>query len=274
MTYFLYFVSMSSIRRIAIIGLGWLGEPLAKELSKGGYIVSGTTTRQDKVERLQSEGILAEQWIFDTANPEAPSCLAGAEIVLITLPPRRAYSTWLAALAFLAEKAALNALLIYTGSTGVYRGRESAGPGMAKEGDEIPDSPLARAEAIISNSGHPYLIFRLAGLVGGDRNPARFLAGKTDVKGGDAPVNLAHRSDVISAIRLALDKEIHNEIINICSDEHPLKKDFYPTLASKNGMTPPQFDATDTGKGYQVDNGKMKSLLGLHLKYPDPYQFE
>jgi nucleoside-diphosphate-sugar epimerase len=272
--YFTYFVAMSSLKRIAIIGLGWLGEPLAKELSEAGYAVSGTTTRQDKVARLQSEGIPAEQWIFDSSNAQVPVCLDGADIVLITLPPRRAYDTWLEALAFLSEKAAASALLIYTGSTGVYRGTESVHISKAGEGDEIPDSPLARAESVIRHSGHPYLIFRLAGLVGGERNPARFLAGKVDVKGGEAHVNLVHRVDVIRAIMLALEKAIVNETMNICSDEHPIKKDFYPALAIRNGMTPPQFDPADTQKGYQVDNSKMKSLLGIHLKYPDPYHFE
>jgi nucleoside-diphosphate-sugar epimerase len=272
--HFAYFAAMSSLKRIAIIGLGWLGEPLAKELCQAGYAVSGTTTRQDKVERLQAEGISAEQWVFDSSNPTVPACMEGAEIVLITLPPRRTYDTWLEALAFLSEKAAPNALLIYTGSTGVYRSAESKHISIAREDDDIPDSPLARAEAIISNSGHSYLIFRLAGLVGGERNPARFLAGKVDVKGGEAPINLVHRVDVIRAIMLALEKAIVNETINICSDEHPIKKDFYPALAIRNGMTPPQFDPADTQKGYQVDNSKMKSLLGIALKYPDPFQFE
>jgi nucleoside-diphosphate-sugar epimerase len=265
---------MSSLKHIAIIGLGWLGEPLAKALSESGYAVSGTTTCQDKVSRLQSQGFMAEQWAYDSSNPVVPACLEGAEIVLITLPPRRAYDSWLAALAFLVKKTATKALLIYTGSTGVYRGSEGEQIRFAREEDEIQDTPLARAESIFRHSSHPYLIFRLAGLAGGERNPARFLTGKVGVRGGQAPVNLVHRADVVCAIRLAIERKIQNEIINVCSDGHPLKKDFYPAIAIRSGMTPPQFDSDDTEIGYQVDNSKMKNLLGIHLKYPDPYYFE
>jgi len=265
---------MGSFNKIAIVGLGWLGEPLAMELIKIGYTVSGTTTGAEKAERLCTNGISAEQWSFDFNDPMPPQCLKDADVVIITLPPRRHHEVWLEALAFLSSKAEPQAHLIYTGSTGVYRRTTAENISNATEEDEIPDSPLARAESIIRRSGRPYLVFRLAGLVGGERNPARFLAGKLDVKGGEAPVNLVHREDVIRAITLAIEKDIVQETINICSDEHPLKKDFYPALAIRNGLKPPKFDLTDTQKGYRVDNRKMKSLLGMDLKYPDPYHFE
>jgi nucleoside-diphosphate-sugar epimerase len=261
------------MKKIAIIGLGWLGYPLAQAFTAAGYEVSGTTTSPGKADSFRKEGIYTEVWAFDEGSNTAPKCLASADIAIITLPPRKNYLIWLQALRTVCSGASANALLIYTSSTGVYR-NQTTSSFIATEDIEIGESPLAIAEEILKNSGKNYLIFRLAGLAGGGRNPARFLAGKINIKGGLSPVNLVHQTDVVQAIMLSIQADIRNEIFNVCSDEHPLKKDYYPDMAKKYGFPVPQFDVTDQSSGYTVSNIKIKQQTGLCLKYPHPFNFE
>ena len=51
-------------------------------------------------------------------------------------------------------------------------------------------------------------VIRFAGLFGYDRNPGRFLAGRKEVRNGEAPVNLIHRDDCINIIELVIEKNI------------------------------------------------------------------
>ena len=39
-------------QKISIVGLGWLGLPLAVQLQKRGYAINGSTTTLDKLEVL------------------------------------------------------------------------------------------------------------------------------------------------------------------------------------------------------------------------------
>jgi len=48
---------MTKLKTISILGCGWLGFPLAKELMNDGYFVRGATTSADKLKNLESEGI-------------------------------------------------------------------------------------------------------------------------------------------------------------------------------------------------------------------------
>ncbi len=76
-------------KHIAILGLGWLGEPLALELHKQGFSIHGSTTRLSKLKTLSKhpfytgriqiseEGILGD---WDTF-------IADADILIINIPP-------------------------------------------------------------------------------------------------------------------------------------------------------------------------------------------
>ena len=49
--------------KIAIIGCGWLGLPLAKKLIKENFIVKGSTTSKEKISVLKTEKI--EPFLID-----------------------------------------------------------------------------------------------------------------------------------------------------------------------------------------------------------------
>ncbi|WP_238531699.1 NAD(P)-binding domain-containing protein [Nitritalea halalkaliphila] len=47
------------MKKIGIIGFGWLGEPLGHHLKEAGYTVVGSCTSEQKKERLWADGLHA-----------------------------------------------------------------------------------------------------------------------------------------------------------------------------------------------------------------------
>src|SRR5690606_20752950 len=75
--------------RISIVGLGWLGEPLAKYLLLRGYEVQGSTTTSEKANLLKEKGITAYPF-FLNPGPEGEGweSLFFSDILIINIPPR------------------------------------------------------------------------------------------------------------------------------------------------------------------------------------------
>lgn len=256
-----------------IVGYGWLGQPLGMALQKEGYLVSGTCRSAEKQLLLAENNLLAEQWEFDPTQPVVPVACADTDVLIITLPPGGNYANWHAAIHLLCAAVRQDATIIFTSTTGVYRMGLEDGMAVATEDWILKDNPLLEAEQVVQASARPYVILRLAGLAGGERRASRFLAGRKGIKAPKAPVNLVHRQDVIQAISACIARGITNHVINICSDLHPTKQDYYTAMANRAGLEPPQFEQGEES-GYVVDNRKMKELLGIQLSFPNPFDFE
>ena len=46
------------MKTISLLGCGWLGLPLAKQLIEKGYTVKGTTTTEDRMSVLECAGVV------------------------------------------------------------------------------------------------------------------------------------------------------------------------------------------------------------------------
>ena len=53
------------MKKVSIIGLGWLGEATGLLLQKQGYPVIGSSTRSEKVELLREKGLDAIHFALD-----------------------------------------------------------------------------------------------------------------------------------------------------------------------------------------------------------------
>jgi nucleoside-diphosphate-sugar epimerase len=113
-------------------------------------------------------------------------------------------------------------------------------------------------------------VVRLGGLYGADRNPARFLAGRTDVARPEAPVNLIHRDDAVGAFLALIEQDVRGEVVNACADEHPTRREFYGRAARAMGLEPPTFDASDPATGKVVSSRKLTDRIGYQFRHPDP----
>lgn len=96
------------------------------------------------------------------------------------------------------------------------------------------------------------------------------MAGRHDIPGGDNPVNLVSGEDVVEAMVRLITEEVTGEVFNICSDEHPTRRDFYTSEAEKFGLPAPGFLPGTSGDAKIVLAEKIKRRLAISWKHPDP----
>ena len=268
------------MKKVAIVGLGWLGMPLALSLTARGWQVTGSKTTQDGVEAARMCGIesyplrLEPELICDADDLDA---LMNVDALVITLPARRAgpgEEFYLQAMQEIVDSALAHRIprIIFTSSTSVYGNFN----GTAKEG--TPRNPVTASGRVLKDledwlhnlPGTSVDILRLAGLVGPGRHPGRFFAGKT-APDGQHGVNLVHLEDVIGAITLLLQAPKGGHIYNICAPLHPARSTFYPAMARQLDLPAPQFlDASQNDKGKIIDGSRITKELGFDYQYPDP----
>jgi nucleoside-diphosphate-sugar epimerase len=95
-------------------------------------------------------------------------------------------------------------------------------------------------------------ILRFGGLIGGGRHPGKSMQGKTGLKGRRWPVNLLHQADAVGFTLAVLENRIRHELINVVSDEHRSREEFYGSFAS--------FDATDESSREAISNSRAKEI--------------
>jgi nucleoside-diphosphate-sugar epimerase len=272
---------------VSILGCGWLGHPLGRRLVDRGVSVRGSTTTPDKVDRLRADGIDPVLLTLDPdlAGDDAGSLFQSPVLVLNVPPPRGVDDkrTYHRRQVEAVRDAALDGAvewILFASSTGVYPnveqtvteadvppGRPDALPGPRRSTGEA----LLEVEALLmETSGLDATIVRLGGLYGGDRNPGRFLAGRTDVGRPDAPVNLIHRDDAVGVVLALLEQNVRGEVVNACAPEHPTRKAFYVRAAEASGLEPPRFDDADTTAGKRVSARKLREQIGYTFRHPDP----
>ncbi|WP_051536807.1 hypothetical protein [Shewanella marina] len=157
--------------------------------------------------------------------------------------------------------------IIFISSTAVY-----ADAGVMTEQDAVNDSPkqqvLLQAEQLFL--AYPQtVVLRFAGLIGPKRHPGRFFAGKQNISGANACVNLVHQADCIGAVKLLLTRPMVSQVYNLVAPMHPTKETFYTAACLHMGLAAPQFNETVvTDK--QVDGSLITKELGFVYQFEDP----
>jgi len=232
--------------RIALIGLGWLGMPLAQELQSRGYRLTVSSRNEEKLTYIEAQG-----WIplnfnsLSTPNLSEKNTenLKDIQHVIITLPPTT-FKENEALLNILLEKFDPSCQVIYTSSTGIY-------PNENRQYDESSvietSSLLGDLEQKIKERSH-YCILRLAGLIGPNRHPVKFLLKQETRENGAAVVNLIHQKDVIQAIVSCISQEKNQAIYNVCYPEHPTRAEYYNKAAQFYYQQEITFNRGEKGK--------------------------
>lgn len=267
--------------KIGIIGLGWFGVPLAQHLAQS-YEVCGSKSSERAVLELRSEGLeahclkLAPHW---EATEAASVALLNVDTMVLNIPPGMRSGGepeyYLKQMKSVLEK--LNdspvAHLIFVSSTGVFGDEQ-----ISVDEDTLPEPSgksgevLREAEALFSGQFKGRTtILRPAGLIGGERHPVRYLAGRNEVKGRLHPVNLIHRIDLISLTEAIIGREAEgNEVFHAVAQGHPSKEEYYTKAAIAKGLNPPTFDFTDESPGKTVKGEKSKTILGVSFQFDHP----
>ncbi len=264
---------------VSILGCGWLGVALGKHLRNRKFSVKGSVTSPEKFGQLRTSGIVPYRIELNENNVEVDDpTFFETDVLIISIPPRRIdgiariFPTQIAQLIPIILKSGIQKV-IFISSTSVYPENLKT----AHENDVVyPDKESGKACLAAENllnhlTDFETTILRFGGLIGADRNPARFLL-KSARPVANIPVNLIHQDDCIGIIDAILEKDLWGETLNACCPEHPLKKDFYGKAAQISGLPAPQI--SDEPEAYKiVDSSKLKRLLKYKFKYPSPMDY-
>ncbi|WP_439181650.1 SDR family oxidoreductase [Carboxylicivirga taeanensis] len=255
-------------KSISILGCGWLGLPLAKQLYSQGWQVKGSTTSSAKLEVLKNNGL--SPFLIDLKDPKTlQSDFFQADYLVINIPPTKVFRQVEAyqPLVRFIEEADLSKL-IFVSSTSVYPSKGQ----IACESDTetIADgiNALLDIERLFQRASFQTTIVRFGGLVGGERYPGRFFTSDKAVNGAQQPINLIHLDDCIRLIEAIIEKDCFPGVLNGVADSHPSKEEFYTLAAQLAGREVPTF-ITDDSMSKLVSNQRSKDLLGFELKHPD-----
>jgi len=266
----------ASLPTVAVLGCGWLGLPLARALVAAGHPVHGSTTTPGQLLTLRDVGIrpyllrLAPT-LSATDADTLQAMLQGVEILILNVPPTRgagsqeAYPGVVRLVAEAAESAGVRHVLLVS-STGVYPDEPRLMYEPDAQATQDAPTPLLQAEAPFQHANHT--VVRLAGLMGPGRPPGRFLAGRTGVAHGEAPVNMIHLHDCVGLLTGVLEQQLWGYTFNASAASHPTRRTFYTAAATRLHLQPPTFQEETTG-GKQIDSSLIRRLTGYQFRHDD-----
>jgi nucleoside-diphosphate-sugar epimerase len=277
--------------QISILGCGWLGLPLAKALIANGFSVKGSTTSEGKISGLKALGIDAFLITLSAVEGELDSkritggienFLHGSKTLIIDIPPqlrgknsnsstandpstslRKPFVEKIKTLIPYIEKSTIENVL-FVSSTSVYG---EANGTITEESIAKPDTEsgkqLLETEALLQNNPNfKTTILRFGGLVGEDRNPIKFLAGKENLDNPETPINFIHQEDCIGIILKIIATNSWNEIYNGISSFHPTRETYYTKRATELALPLPRFDHSKPSNGKLILSDKVENVLG------------
>ncbi|MCZ8332452.1 MAG: NAD(P)H-binding protein [Flavobacterium sp.] len=265
---------------ISILGCGWLGFPLAKSLLKKGFSVKGSTTTLEKISVLENARIDTFQIVLseEEISGEIDAFLFNSQILIIDIPPKlrgNSNENFVAKIQNLIpfiEKSSVTKV-IFVSSTAVYSDDISIDL-ITEETIPNPETEsgkqLLEAEKVLQNNlNFKTTIIRFGGLIGEDRHPIKFLAGRENLENPDGPINLIHQLDCIGILEGILEKNCFGEIFNAVAPFHPSRKVYYSKKAQELNLPLPKFDESKPSVGKTISSEKVSTVLGYEFQRPE-----
>lgn len=265
------------MNKIGIIGLGWLGKPLAVDLQNTGFEVKGTTTTFSKKKELIREGFVTYQLKVepDALQGEVEAFFEDVDTLLVAIPPKVPMDdafTFISTMKTLISHFSSYSIqrLIYISTTSVFEDREDL-PMYTEfsipNATSLKAKQLIEVEHLILNIPKiPSVVIRFGGLVGEKRHPVHHLTGKNQLPNSASPVNLIHLQDCIMLIRAVIEKRVYNQVLHGVSSIGYTKADFYRKAAQKRGLKPPEF-LSYGGIGKKISASYTEELLQIKLNH-------
>lgn len=259
------------VKSVSILGAGWLGWPLAEVLSADGWHIKASSSKAEKLERMRNHGWTAVH--IDAHSVIAiPEEFWGDVLVLCFPPGRREGSTGYAEQMEKVLQQCPESVekIILISSTSVYPKVN----GDFKESDTLSDADdakaLIKAEQLVLQHSENAVVIRMGGLMGEDRNPARF--GKSKLAGNE-PVNMIHRRDAVALVQYFIEHTKLQGIFNGCASEHPMRRDFYEAGAKALGVETPLLHESETPLLRSINNEKVVRETDFRFQYDQPCAF-
>lgn len=262
---------------VGIIGLGWLGLPLAQHLTALGVDVIGTNTQADKVNTMESLGVKAELLKLPLDGNGFKSQVFTQDVLIVAIPPkikqgRVDYPELIQSVVSAANEHSVKHLILIS-TTAIYNGLlanvDESTP-LSLNGEKV--ALLNQAEQAVTLFKNRHTILRLGGLIGPKRHPGRFMSISRPVRNANHPINLVHQRDVITAICAVIKQNVGSQIFNVVAPSHCTKRWFYQLACEKLAKDLPNFiDGEPEGKC--VLGNKITQLLPFSYQFDDMVQW-
>lgn len=260
---------------VGIIGCGWLGKALAKTLIDDSYVVTVTTQSADKKALLEQQGITTELLSLPTTHIEKKLLVFQQRCLVIAITPQFRqgkvdYPEKVAQLVHLAELGNIKQIILVS-STAIYQG-------LVGEVDESAELDLSIDKVALLNDAEQaamafkgkVVILRLAGLVGDDRHPSKFLQGNRQIIEPHVPVNLIHQRDVIGLMQQIINDDNFVGTYNGVSNTNATKEYYYKAAARALDLPVPNFvDQPSEVVGKKIRANKIREKLSYQFYYDD-----
>ena len=260
-TFKMTFTYYRVLKKVSVLGTGWLGKPLALSFLEEGYSVKASTTTESKVFDLEALGI--ESYLVNIEEYEEFDLFLQSKILIINITSKdvEAYERLIEQIQDSeVEK------VIFISSTSVYPNTNA----VVTEDNQTVQKPLTEIENLFRKD--PYFettIIRFAGLFGPNRHPGNWFRDGRKIPQPDGVVNMIHQEDCINIVHEIIDQSVWGETFNACSNHHPTRREFYTNAKRSLGLDVPDFEETDKPLFKKVSSKKLQEVLGYEFVWDD-----
>ena len=252
------------MEKISILGMGWLGKPLATFLLSKGYTVKGSTTKECKLSDIDRLGV--QSYHVDIEEYEEIDLFLQSDILVVAITPKN-----VAAYERLIEQIQKSSIgkVIFISSTSVYPNTNS----VVTEDTETVQKPLTAIEQCFrENTYFETTILRLAGLFGPNRHPGNWFQGGRMIPQPEGYVNMIHQEDAIAIIHEIIVQNCWNTTLNACSNHHPTRRDFYTNAKLSLGFDNPIFEETERPLYKIISSKRLQATLDYEFIHDDLFK--
>ena len=263
-----------------IFGAGYTAGYLSKTLTEQGWIVYGTTRRQERFDEIAKSG--AHPLLIE--DPAMSERLSACSHVLISAGPSENGDPTLNAYQSVFVENRFE-WVGYVSTTGVYGGTE--GEWVDEDTPLHPTTTRGQQRKLAEEAWSdvpnlPLHIFRLAGIYGPGRGPfSKVKSGKAQrIIKKDQVFSRIHVEDIVQVLSASIAAGTNGGIYNVCDNYPAPPQDVIGYAAELLGLPiPPAIAFEDAnlspmGRSFyaenkRIANERIKSELGVALKYPD-----
>ncbi|HIP30217.1 MAG TPA: hypothetical protein EYG93_01540 [Sulfurospirillum arcachonense] len=252
------------MKKIAILGAGWLGFNLAKQLQKDGYKVS--CSYRHRLLKLTLQEAKIDSIFVDLDENILPEKLFNTDVLCIFIPPSQ-NKEYKKIFQKITENRNFDKIkqVIFSSSTSIYQNTNDD----KRENSSLKtDNQIVEAEKILEKFSNN-CILRFAGLMGEERYLAKYYS--STVQNAQTIVNHIHLEDAIGIIEEIISKNVRGTY-NICAPLHPTKEKVIKEQCKILNHKEPFFEKGDNKKAVIITDKIDKKIFYMY-KHPSPIHF-
>ncbi|XP_065848142.1 uncharacterized protein [Euphorbia lathyris] len=282
--------------RMFVLGMGFVGQFIAQDLKKEGWIVSGTCTSTVKKKELEERGF--DICLFDANDPQLSSLhtLRSSTHLLVSIPSLIGIGDPVLQHEELLQSTIMDGnlqWLCYLSSTSVYG--DSGGAWVDEDYPANPTRDTAKSRLAAEEGwlnlgdslGIPTQIFRLGGIYGPGRSAVdtiikqKALSKSQKLRISRQYTSRIHVEDICQALKASIKKPSFRRIYNIVDDDPASREEVFAyaeeLVEKKWGGWVKKSASCERVVAYEKDssrgekrvcNKRMKRELGVELIYP------